>query len=310
MRFVRIGIFGVLPLLLSAVFVFAQGQVNQRPVISHDPVRVAVKGQPVTVLARVTDDSGYVKSVTLFYSVSPDAAPFRSIMKSSGTSMYYGTIPAAVLDSSDKISYYIEAMDHVDATQETPWYTVNVRAPQQAPPAQRTQPVIQQSAPEPARDQGGMNWKTVGLIGAGAAAVVGGAVLIGSSGGGGGGDDSGGGSGSGTVQVGDYDGSVTKCFTVGSESPSCETHSMTIHISDNGVVSSSTLHSGTSLETTLRGDTFSLALEIDGSGTDGSGEVIYNGTVVGDRILGDISGTQDTTEGVKTYSGTFSANKR
>ena len=62
-------------------------------------------------LAIVADDSGLVKLVTLFYSPSKDAAPFRSPMKSSGTSLYYGTIPAGVISGASNISYYIEALD-------------------------------------------------------------------------------------------------------------------------------------------------------------------------------------------------------
>ena len=90
---------------------------------------MAVRGQPITILANVTDDSGLVKSVTLFYSPSKDAAPFRSPMKSSGTSLYYGTIPAGVISSASSISYYIEALDYVDAAQETAWHAIQIKDP-------------------------------------------------------------------------------------------------------------------------------------------------------------------------------------
>ena len=109
-----------------AVCAFAEDQ-NRPPMIKHEPVTVAVRGQPITILANVTDDSGLVKSATLFYSASKDAAPFRSPMKSSGTSLYYGTIPAGVISSVNSISYYIEALDYVDATQETAWHTIAIK---------------------------------------------------------------------------------------------------------------------------------------------------------------------------------------
>jgi len=48
---------------------------NRPPTIKHEPVTVAVRGQPITILANVTDDSGLVKSVTLFY--SPPRMPRR-----------------------------------------------------------------------------------------------------------------------------------------------------------------------------------------------------------------------------------------
>ena len=48
-------------------------------------------------------------------------------MKSSGTAMYYGTIPAGVIVNLDNIAYYVEALDYLDAVQETPWYSVSVK---------------------------------------------------------------------------------------------------------------------------------------------------------------------------------------
>ena len=64
MNMLRIMLVG---LIVAAASCFAQDEErNDRPAISHDPVKVAIRGQPVTVLARVTDDSGLVKSVTLF----------------------------------------------------------------------------------------------------------------------------------------------------------------------------------------------------------------------------------------------------
>jgi len=295
----------LLPVILLVALV-ADAQDNQRPVISHDPVKTAVRGQPVTILARVTDDSGYVKSATLFYSLSRDAAPFRSVMKSSGTSMYYGTIPASVLEGADSVSYYIEAMDHVDATQETPWYTLKVKDATAAPPAQAGQAPTQEPLPPP-QEEGGVSWGTVGIIAGGAAAVVGGAVLLG-SGGGGGGDDSGGGSG--TVEVGDYDGSVTTCAQPEMGSQTCETHPMTINISEGGVVSSSTLYEGSQLQAPLQGSSFTLVQDLGDEAAGQTGQVQFDGTVIDSRIVGSISGELSAGSDIVTYSGTFSANKR
>ena len=53
---------------------------NQPPVIRHEPVTLAQDGQPLTVRAFVSDDSGQIRSVTLFYSTSRDAAPSRVAM--------------------------------------------------------------------------------------------------------------------------------------------------------------------------------------------------------------------------------------
>ena len=277
---------------------------NLRPVIVHDPVKTAVRGQPVTVLARVTDDSGLVKSVTLFYALSKDAAPFRTVMKVSGTSMYYGTIPAEVLESADTVSYYIEATDHLDATQETDWYSMSIRevgsggAP---PPVSAAQP--QQPVPPPAQER--RSFSTAAIIGGGAVAVVGGALLL--SGGGGGGDSGDGGSDA--VQAGDYDGDVTECFTLDGSVPGCGQRAMSIRIGADGIVSSSTIREGSVLTAGLRGRNFSLVATLDpASGS--TGQVIYAGTVVDDRIVGDISGDAMTSVGPGSYSGAFSARKR
>lgn len=286
---------------LSAMAATAQEPANQPPVIRHQPVTVAVRGQPVTVLAHVTDDSGLVKSVTLFYSLSKDAAPFRVPMKSSGTSLYLGTIPAAVVSGADRMSYYIEAMDQVEAAQETPWQSVAIKdasaREKTAEPKQAVAPVS-----PPAQEKEGANLLGMGIIAGGAAAVLGGAVLMANSGDG----DSDGGDGDG-VQAGTYSGTVTECETISGGSPHCTSHAMSIVIDDQGAVASSSLRTGDTLQGTLRGNDFTLIAELDGSGTNGTGEVVYSGTVVDQRILGSITGSRQTVSETASYSGTFSA---
>lgn len=275
-----------------------------RPVIMHEPVKAAVRGQPVTVLARVTHDGGQIKSVTLFYALSKDVAPFRTVMKSSGSSMYYGTIPADVLETTDRVSYYIEATDHLESTQETPWHTMRVReqgAP--IPPSAAPEPAIPQPAGASDEKKAGPGFTTMAVIGGGAVAVVGGALLIG------GGQDGGSNGSSDGVQVGDYDGSSTECFTLDGESPDCDIRSISIRIDADGKVSSSTLRPGELLEGVLRGRAFSLVATLDPA-TGSTGLVTYAGSVVEDRIIGDISGEAGTPEGPGIFSGTFSARKR
>jgi hypothetical protein len=294
------------------------GPANQPPQISHDPVAAAVRGQPVTILAKVTDDAGAVKSVTLFYSPTQDAAPFRSVMTSSGAGIYYGTIPASMVTDADGISYYIEAADYVDATRETPWYAIRItdaKAP--APPVEPAQrpaqvqpaapvPLVQPTAPAsrpPEKDRSSL--VGVGVIAGGAAAVLGGAFLLSQ-------DDDGGGAGDGGTEpdaslAGTYDGNSTECFTPDGGSPSCETRAISIVIAEDGVVRSDDIYEGDAVQGTLSGNDFNLVAEVSGAST---GEVVYSGSVVDDRIVGSIAGSAETPAGPGIYSGTFTAVRR
>ena len=275
---------------------------NRAPMIKHEPVTVAVRGQPITILANVTDDSGLVKSATLFYSASKDAAPFRSSMKSSGTSLYYGTIPAGVISSVDSISYYIEALDHVDASQETAWHTIAIKDASAPVKTVEQKPVDVRASQAQAGESDGPSALTVGAIAVGGAAVVGGALLLANSGGGSS-DDGGGGDG---AEVGTYVGSVTECSSVEGAGSSCISHSFLISISDTGVVRSDSLRAGYSLEGPLRGSDFTLIAQLTGVST---GDVVYSGTVLDQRIVGSITGSSQSSEGRSVYSGTFTATK-
>jgi len=294
-------------LLMAAWSGAQESDQNDPPVIQHKPVVAAVRGQPVTVLANVTDDSGLVKSVTLFYSLSRDAAPFRVIMKPSAGSVYYGTIPQSML-TGESVSYYIESMDHVDATSETAWYTVEIKDVA-GKAKEKEAAVVPPPAPKPQRasgDDGSSRWLGVGIIAGGAAAVLGGALLVAADGGD---DSSGGGGGGGGVEAGRYSGSVTECFTPAGGTASCSSHSMAIDIDASGRVSSDSLKEGMYLETTLKGTEFTLTATLDGPGVEVTGQVAYVGSVVDSRIVGSISGEGTSAAGAGTFSGTFSATK-
>jgi hypothetical protein len=277
---------------------------NRPPTIKHEPVTVAVRGQPITILATVTDDSGLVKSATLFYSASKDAAPFRSAMKSSGTSLYYGTIPAGVISSVDSISYYIEALDHVDAAQETPWHTIAIKDASAPVKAVEPRPADVSASTPAAGQKSGHSALTVGAIAVGAAAVVGGAVLLANNG-----SDSSDDSGDGAAALaGSYVGSATECSSLAGASSSCNSHSILVTIGGTGAgtVSSDSLREGMSLQGPLRTSDFTLIAQLTGVST---GQVVYSGTVVNQRIVGSITGSSESGEGQRVYSGTFTATK-
>lgn len=98
--------------LLFALVVLSGGAAAwaQSLAITHDPVPFALRGQPLTLKAKV-QGAAKLESVTLYYALFRDAAPFRVAMKSSGMDYYVGSIEANVLGGVDSVSYYIEAQD-------------------------------------------------------------------------------------------------------------------------------------------------------------------------------------------------------
>ena len=294
-----------LALCLVAGSVPAQtGTPNKSPQIAHAPVTTAVRGQGITLKAKVTDDHGHIESVTLYYTLSKDAAPFDVVMKSVGLDLYLGTIEAGVLAGINSLTYYIEAQDELGATTETPWQLIEVRDPKKG--ADAGTPVAKIA---PSTEEESATWPYV--VG-GVVLIGGGAALLASGGGGGGG-----GSDSGTstnppslAAAGTYGGSVTTCATPGDGIPTCESHGMSIVIDSAGKVFSDSLREGDSMKGTLNGSDFTLTSEVNESDTQLTGQIVYNGTVLGDnRIVGSIGGSSSGPSNSVTYSGSFSASK-
>lgn len=282
--------------------------------IGHDPVPFAVRGQALTLKAKV-EGAAPPQSVTLYYALFRDAAPFRVPMKSSGLGYYVGTIEANLLGGVDGVSYYIEAQDENGALTETPWYEVKFRDPRPSekpvaanPPAPAPAgpaPVI----PVPESDGSGRNWKTPALVAAGAAVVLAGAYALSDSGGGGGdGDDNGGGGGSNTNAAGSYAGTVTTCSQVVGQPTSCPTEPFTLLIDSRGVVFTETLRAGRQMTAPLNNNRFTLVAPVNEGGA--SGEIRYNGTWVNNSVVGQISGSATSATGSILYSGTFSSDRQ
>lgn len=277
---------------LLAIATAADGAARP-PVIRHEPVRVAVAGQALSVRAEVTSETG-IKAVALLFSTSRDAAPFRSAMHDAGGGFYVGNIPAGVLSGLKEISYYIEATDRDDVSSETPWCTVSLQNANSAAAAVGTE----------GGSTNGRAWKKTALYAGGAAALIGGGLWAISAGG----DSGGGGSGTSTTNVGTFAGSVTITREVSGEASTTTSHSMSIQILSNGTVSSDNMYDGQHLEGTLAGQTFLLIAAVSDSGF--SGQISFFGTVVGARIVGSVSGLATSTGGAQAaYTGTFSANK-
>ena len=280
---------------------------NKPPVISHDPVKFGIRGQALTLKAKVEDDQQGVAQVTLYYALFRDAAPFRLPMRPTGLNFYVATIDANVLQGVEKLAYYIESQDKDGAVSETPWYNVEFRKADDVAGAEPPGPTpVQPVASSGAKDK--VNYTRVGLIAGGTAALVGGILLAANSGGGGGGS-SGGSNTNKANYAGTYSGDATTCLKVGSGAPSCESHAMAIVIDARGAVLSDNLLPGRQLTGSLNGNTFVLSANIDdGAGT--AGTMFFNGTVVDNRVVGSVSGNAATPTGTGVYSGTFSANRK
>jgi hypothetical protein len=282
---------------------------NMTPTIKHEPVAVAVQGQPISIRARVSDDSGPLKAVTLFCTTSRDAAPFRIPMAESGKGEYAAVIPPNLFRGVSEITYYIEAMDKFEATGETPWYTVQVHKIESpastgaaAPPGVSQARPATPTPPPPEKSK----WVTPALLG-GAAIVAGGVAYA--VAGSGGGDSSDGGGGQTASYAGTYAGSSTTCFQLTGSNMTCSTAPINIGIDDNKTVKSDNLRPGTSMQTTLSGDSFLLTAPVNENGM--TGEIRYLGAVSNSRIVGTVEGITTSASGKQgTYSGTFTAVKQ
>jgi hypothetical protein len=104
------------------------------PVVVHAPIESAPAGQPITVVAHVTDPSG-VQSVRLRYRHVTQFEDYETLeMHSSGRSGdYTATVPAEAVSDKWDFMYFIEALDKAgngtmwpDLSKETPYVIVKV----------------------------------------------------------------------------------------------------------------------------------------------------------------------------------------
>lgn len=282
-------------------------------VINHTPVQWSVKGQPITLKARVSGGVGGIDNVTLYYALFRDAAPFRVNMTPSGTGLYVGTIEAGLLSGVNNLSYYIEAQDKEGTLEETPWYDVSFKNPDPSRPAGATGVMVNPTGGArsgTAADDEENSALTIGLIAGGAAAVAIGAYVIADGGSSGGSSDDGGGPDDPGNAAGTYSGTATTCITVPPDPASCSSSAISILIDVNGKVFSDSLVPGKQLVGDLVNNSFSLQADTSNPDTGFTGTIIFSGTVVGDSsIVGTVNGNI-TDNGVPGfYSGNFNAAK-
>lgn len=278
---------------------------NRPPVIKHDPVLVALPGQAISIRALVTDDSGSVKSVNLFCATSKDAAPFPFPMTHAGAGSYIGSIPARLVGSVPTLTYYVAATDGLDATTETPWYTVRLSGGA-APTGAGAVGQAGGTTPSAAKPW----WKRPAVLWGGGALVAGGAVAAAvSSGGSGGGGSSPPPDDTVVTNAGTYVGTCTKTLEIESALPVTTTYPVTFTVLKAGTISTDTLSAGNHMEATLSGTSFSMLGPV--GDTNAVGDVQYVGTLLGGRITGAIQGTVTSASGLSgTCYGTFYAIKQ
>ncbi|MDZ4199035.1 MAG: hypothetical protein U1E27_07100 [Kiritimatiellia bacterium] len=257
--------------------------------IEHQPATLAMEGQPLLIRVKITDPAGAPRAVTLFYSVSRDAAPYRISMQPIGPSLFIGSVPGSAFSGVTRLSYYVEALDSDGVSTETPWYPVTV---------QPTNPSRNENSEGGADER--PRWVKPAWIVGGAAVLVGGVVLASQS--------SGGSSDSSTEEAGTYLGSATTCYQPPGGSTTCQSRSITIEVDTQGGIRTQTLREGVVLEGRLSGSSFILAASVQEPAA--TGEIQYVGTVVGGRLSGTIQGSVTTPSGVGIYSGAFSANRK
>jgi hypothetical protein len=309
----------VIAFFAIGIMLSAQSAEGEAMVIDHAPAEWAIKGQALTLRAKVTGGAGGVENVTLYYALFKDAALFRVVMVLSGMDMYVGTIESGVLSGLETLSYYIEAQDKDGAIQETPWYDVAFKDPDAKVEDDTRSPVPAPVAASSGKGKGapadssGKEGKssalTVGLIAGGAVALGAGAYLVSKddsdSGGGGGGDTN----SVPAVRTGTYRGTATIITTFGTNEPSVDVNdSASVIIDSNGRVYSDDLFDGADMESTLSGNRFVLSANVTG---DRVGTINFNGSFTSDTtIAGSITGsfTEDGVSGGK-YTGSFSLAK-
>ncbi len=281
----RAQVAGMIGMVLLATVASAQ---NRPPLIRHDPPAVAVRGQPLIIRARVTDDRNAVRSVKLFYTASRDAAPFEIPMEASGGGVFIAVLAPHLLAGAEQFSYYIEATDDAELATETPWHTVRLQT-------------VDASAPGAKADGERPRWVAPAAIGGVAVAVVGAALAASKSGGGGG-------SGEAPDPAGNYAGTAEIVVRDPGQPPVVNSRAVTIFIAADGRVVSDTLHAGGTVSGALTGSSFSMTAPVSEPGV--TGQITYSGSVADNRIRGTIEGTRTTVAGEGTYSGYFTLQKQ
>lgn len=120
---------GMAVVAAAATLLAAAGAASAKPVITHDPVYTAVKGEPLGLRATVRDNDGRISSVSVFYASSRGMTPFRRDLSTTGADIWFGTIPGHLIGPGSNLFYYVHADNLEGDSTDTEWVTVNVIEP-------------------------------------------------------------------------------------------------------------------------------------------------------------------------------------
>ena len=269
---------------------------SRAPIIKHRPVSSAAMDQSLNIRAQVTSPAQPLENVTLHFTTSTDSTPVKIPMKPLDETIWSGTIPASFISGYSSNNYYIDATTTDGLITENDWYRINILSLDAAASS-----AIQPSSGSAGSPHHEKAWVKPALIAGGTVAVAGGAVLLLAGGGGGGG---GGGSDEpATNAAGTYAGSATTCYAT-STNTTCETTMIAITVSSDGYATSDTLCPDQFMRSPVDGDAFTMIAETE------TGQLIYSGTILADRIVGSINGSGKPAYGSGAYSGTFNATRQ
>ena len=315
------------------------------PVVQHSPVPTAEQGHPFGLRAAVRDATARVESVTLFYSASRSATPFRAPMSSSGAGLWYGSVPGHLVGPGPELFYYIQAENADGETADTPWYTVRVVPPSDSPsaasipsasavaakaqsasvpPAAQAARRVQDqragsAAAQAAQDRSDNSkkyWIAAGVIAGGAVAVGGAIALSDSSSGGGSGSSS---SGSGTVTNGHFGGNYRVTFTPSSGASPPADSTAPASTSDSGLVNFYVKGSSVEivglwgsevLQGTLSGTMFSAAANVSARASFPAADLTVSGQFSGTSCTATVNGTSTDASTPGAFTGSVTASRR
>jgi hypothetical protein len=323
---------GLAAVATAAVLLAAAGAASAKPVITHDPVRTAVKGEPLGLRATVHDAGGRISSVSVFYASSRGMTPFRRDLSTTGAGIWFGTIPGHLIGPGSNLFYYVHADNLEGESTDTDWVSVRViepgvsaaDMPSAKSVAQRSQrasspaPAAAAASRSPAQQSGQVGEKTssdrnkyllpAALIVGGAAAVGGGIALASHSGGGGGGSSS-----SSAVTNGNYSGSYSICFepegTASNALTHCDSGPVSLYV-ENGSVQIVGIWGGEILTAPLSGSTFSAESSLSARGNFPASRIIVAGDIGNASSSSRVIGYSTDPARPGSYSGNISATRR
>ncbi len=291
------------------------------PVIVHDPITVAEKGQPLGIRATVRDAGARVETVALFYAASRGMTPFRLPMASTGAGVWYATIPGHMIGPGSQLFYYLQAENADGEAKETDWQTVKVAESGVAPAAIPSATAVAQQAqreavaapatrpapaPAPAAKSGKSKYLLPAAVIVGGAVAVGGALAIASH------NEGGGGGGGGSSPDGNYGGNYNICFEPTSPSNTltvCDSGPVNVYV-DGTQVEIVGLWGAEVLTATLGGQVFSAVKDVPASPKFPAARLIVSGELTADACTARVDGYSTDLVDPGNFSGQITATKR